>query len=155
MKITKDLDLTAAEIAALTTKELCAIYFQRIEDWLIQPMEILSKQSDTGWAIVELFYAVNRALKLIDVPAPSRGPALLDRALFLDGSFDKAIKVKEDSVEINPTLLVEAARQEVQSALNLKPTGISLEDFQNILVGKAKRIEETKGDPNPTNNSSN
>jgi hypothetical protein len=143
MQITKELNLTAQEITTLTTKELRDIYFQRIEDWLIQPMEILSKQDHTGWALVELFYAVNRALRLLDAPA-SRGPALLDRALFLDGDFKEAIRVKEDSVEVNPVLLVEAARNEVKSAIGLKPTGISLEDFRNILVGKAKRIEETK-----------
>jgi hypothetical protein len=151
MKVTATKDLTVAEIENLTTKELRDLYVERIEDWLIKPMDILSQHDHTGWAVLQLFLTLEDLLGgAVRFPVIYERVVLLDEALVVDGSFENDIAATFEEggdielVKVNPLKLPALARKCVKSIRDLGDLApIDLDDFKAMLMKKAERADKS------------
>jgi len=157
MKVTSNKDLKIEEIKFLTEEELRELYFQRIIEWVITPMEILSKDSHTGWAILQLFLSIydllGGAMKLPD--GLHQGCSVLrEDQIILAGDLDRAFEVvtmgEEDEdgcggetfIMVNPSLLIELAHTAVSAIKSLGDLcPIDMEEFRDSLIRKAEASE--------------
>lgn len=139
MYVTATKQMTTDEIRAASLTELKTIYRQRLEDWVVKPMEALAQVPDAGWALVQL-------LRLIPYPhlfAPEfdtvlRGELLSNENVFLSGDIEGVCNIKHFSTRltINPHRLPGWIRANILEAAWLL-TDVQAEDFRHFLVVKS------------------
>jgi hypothetical protein len=126
--------LTKNEIDALTDSELLFIFKQRVEEWLIEPMRILAKNPHSGFAIVALFKEVVKTLKVtlyVDAVRFAGYNVLNNPWLYISGDYPVAIETTENSVVINPNLIIGYAKELLA---NFNPP--NLDSFRLFLIAK-------------------
>ena len=143
MFVTADLNLTLEQIEALNEEELMKIYYQRIEDWIINPMKILNAQPHTGWAMLQVFIMGAELLPFQGMHGDF-SHILSHSKLFVTGELeepDTYFKIDDNkNMFVKPSSLIIALESAISicKSKNWKP---NLEKFKEILTIKAKVSE--------------
>ena len=150
MYVTATRQMGLAEIENLTLKELRDLYFERVVDWVIGPMKVLARSEHCGFAIVELYFSLQKLLgEAVYIPVSFDTPLLLDDGLVVDGDFPDTLSITWlengdiEFVKINPFKLVESAERAVQAIKSLGDLApIDLLNFKEVLCEKARKHGE-------------
>jgi len=147
VKVTATKELSLEDIKNLTYQELLDIYYEQVEDWYIKPMEILVKHDNTGWAIIELFRAIESFVPGT-LPYYLRTGVQPVPEVVISRDFDKAVDYDTGvvthvlpTVKINPFLLPSYVREYMSN----RKKGWSNEkfkatEFKMLLMSRAMRV---------------
>jgi hypothetical protein len=150
MYVTANKQMTTDEIRACSLDQLKTIYRQRIEDWILKPMEALAQLPDAGWAILHLFKMIPGRHMSGEIACElwENKNILESECIFLTGEMDRAFTICyfPKRITINPYLIPGWVRSTILEADWLL-TDVQAEDLRHLLVIKSMLQEANSDEP--------